>query len=144
MTRRIELQFQNHIIDSYKNQNGFAKKWATEWQTGNPDLICSIGDYGLHLAEVKHAPNFKESSKILNPLRPKQVQVCKSFINSGALVMAYIVGGEKAVGSVLYAFDPLSKYIRGDHPVQVPYAKGEKYDMCALLAKWHQFHGKCT
>ena len=52
--KRVELKFQDHLIDSYSRQGGYARKWASEWQGGVQDLICSIPPIGLHLIEVKH------------------------------------------------------------------------------------------
>lgn len=132
-----ELQFQNHIIDSYKNYGGLAKKWATEMQRGNPDLVCSLGGYGTHLAEVKHEPDFEDKKRIDNPLRPKQIQVCRTFIEAGSMVLAYVISGDNTLNSKLHVFHPLDRtFTFEEHSCWVPYVKGEKYDVRYLLYQY--------
>lgn len=130
--KRTELSFQGHIIDSYKNFGGYAKKWASEWQKGVPDLIASLPGIGLHLAEVKHRPDFLTKGRIANPLEPKQKQECRDFMAAGGMVCGYLVAGEKALGSRLYVFDPLAEEVH-DHDPWVAYVPGKKYDLPDLL-----------
>jgi hypothetical protein len=130
--RRVELAFQKHIIDSYKTGGGYAKKWASEWQKGVPDLIASLPGVGLHLAEVKHRPDFLKKGRIANPLEPKQRQECRDYIQAGAMVCGFLISGEKATGSRLYVFDPSADYVH-DHDPWVAYVPGIKYDLSDLL-----------
>ena len=132
MSKRNELAFQNHVMDSYKNGGGYAKKWASEWQKGVPDLIATLPGIGLHLAEVKHRPDFLKSGKIKNPLEPKQKQECRDYMNAGAMVCGLLIAGEKAVGSRLYIFNPTAEEVF-DHDPWVAYVLGRKYDMADLL-----------
>jgi|SRR5580765_8770342 len=41
------------IIRSIKAEGGYAKKWASRFGIGNPDLICSLPGIGIFLLEVK-------------------------------------------------------------------------------------------
>jgi len=141
MSRQRELAFQNHIIDSYKHQGGLAKKWATEMQKGNPDLICSIDGYGAHFAEVKHIPDFESKRVIKNPMRPKQVQVCRDFIKAGSNVLLYVVSGTDTLNSKLYVFDPMQEHIYHEVACAAPYVKGEKYDIRLVLYQYALMHG---
>lgn len=141
MARQRELAYQNHIIDSYKNQNGLAKKWATEMQKGNPDLVCSIDGYGAHLAEVKHIPNFQNMRIIKNPMRPKQIQVCREFIKAGSNVVLYVIAGEDTLKSKLYAFDPMQEHIYHEVACASEYERSKKYDIRAILHQYTLMHG---
>lgn len=130
--KRTELAFQNHIIDSYKLRGGYAKKWASEWQKGVPDLIATLPGVGLHLAEVKHVPNFLDKGRIPNPLEPKQKQECRDYMNGGAMVCGFLIAGAKTIGSRLYVFDPTAEEILDGDP-WVAYVGGSKYDLTDLL-----------
>ena len=134
---RKEIPFQNHIMDSYEAHGGKARKWATELQVGVPDLICSLPVFGVHLAEVKHRPEFGCVGKMVmpNPLAPKQVSVAREFINGGGLVVMMVVAqSEKALGSWLYMFDPLCLNIDATGWVpRVPYVPGRKFNVRGLL-----------
>lgn len=134
--RRRELKFQDHILDSYKRHGGTGRKWATDLQAGMPDLILTLQGVGLHLAEVKHRPEFgKGLVTILNPLTKLQRSVAEEFKNNGALVFGLLVGGGEATAndSVLYIFDADSLAIRADLAVSVPYSARDKYDVRTLL-----------
>lgn len=131
MSARNELLFQNHIIDSYQNLGGNARKWASEWQKGVPDLIATTLQHGLHLVEVKHRPDFGRMS-INNPLEKKQKEICKEYLSSGANVFGMLVSGEKALGSKLYIFDPLCEKIHPSAP-HVQYILGKKFDVVLLI-----------
>lgn len=128
-----ELAFQNHIIDSYKEKDGFCKKWASEWQKGAPDLIATLPEFGLHLAEVKHMPNLKKTNKLKNPLTPKQRSICSHYSHAGANVMALVIAGENTRFTQLYAFPYAMEAFDGSSHVNVPYSVNLKYDVVKLL-----------
>ncbi len=132
MMKRNELAFQGHIIDSYKYFGGYAKKWASELQKGVPDLIATTREHGLHLAEVKHRPEFGKVS-INNPLESKQQLVCREYIEGGSRVFGFLVSGEKAVKSRLYIFDPLCEKLDPKELKWVPYVIGLKFDVVGLI-----------
>lgn len=106
--RKHELDFQFKIIASYRNFGGEGRKWAGGWQNGNPDLILTHPDFGMHLAESKHEPMFGVSKgRIANPMTTKQIEVATDFIKGGANVYAAIIGfSSGALGSRLGYFDP--------------------------------------
>lgn len=140
MARR-ELAFQNHIIDSYGFGGGYAKKWASEWQKGVPDLICSLPEQGMHLAEVKHVPNFGPNSDIQNPMTDKQRDTAKNFQAAGARVLLYVVAGEDTRKCVLYAFPSHMSRIFGRSPAWVPYRLGHKFDVNVLFNYYKDHFG---
>lgn len=133
--RRDELKFQNHIMESYKNQGGHARKWASEWQKGMPDLICSLVGFGVHLIEVKHVPEFGPSkSLIINPLEPRQQHEAKKYVEGGGLVFAGIVGGStNAIGSHLSLFHPLKASFKYNESLKSDFVSGKGYDMLNLM-----------
>ncbi len=133
--RRTELKFQNHIIDSYQNCGGRARKWASEWQKGMPDLICSLPGVGGHLLEVKHEPEFGGIRKVIkNPLAPKQRNEAEKYIAAGCPVFAAIVCcGVLATGTKLALFHPMSDVFYFFEDQSVPYVAGHGYDMRMLI-----------
>lgn len=144
--KRVELKFQDHLIDSYSRQGGYARKWASEWQGGVQDLICSIPPIGLHLIEVKHRPTFGLHSCILNPMEPLQREVAKKYLVAGGVVLLCVVGdGVDAVNSTAYFF-ALKELTVGVFPTTVSpdvafysckYVKGDKYNVTGMAqALW--------
>lgn len=133
MSKR-ELAYQNHILDSYSNSGGFGKKWATDMQKGNPDLIVSIPNFGAHLAEVKHLPQFAAMGEINNPMRPKQVDIAKKYLSAGTNVLLFVVSGTQARASKLCAFSPLDEKISFEKcPAKIGYEVSKKFDINWLL-----------
>lgn len=135
MSGRRELAHQNHIIDSYKECGGHAAKWASEWQKGKPDLICSTPRLGGHLMEVKHRPDWKRVCK--NLLEPKQIDECKKYLDAGCRVVVGVVRGEKTIKSEMALFDPLSETFDPVTAFWVPYVPGKKYNINTLLDKYY-------
>lgn len=137
--RRVELSYQNHIMDSYKIAGGRAKKWASEWQKGVPDLIASLHGVGVHLVEVKHVPTFDRTKTIKNPLQPKQKQECRDYIEAGGLVMGFLVCGPSVIKSELFVFNPCADLLDGASMPSVPYRLKAKYDLRPAI-RTHMFH----
>lgn len=132
--RRVELKFQDHICDSYAACHGYARKWATEWQVGMPDLVASLPHYGCHLAEVKHRPEFVMGGDYKNPLDPKQRQVARKYTEGGGLVFGLVViESIKALESSLTIFDPSVETVCIRPHNTVPYEATKKYDMALLV-----------
>jgi hypothetical protein len=135
--KRRELVFQSHILDSYANCGGYARKWASEWQVGVPDLICTLPDIGCHLVEVKHRPLWLSRPVWDNPLEPKQREICKDYMKGGAIVFVGVIsGGSKTtVDARLHVYPAYmnrmhvdmegpSSFVQG-----VPYVGGKKFAM---------------
>lgn len=131
---RRELKFQDHIIDSYKQCGGHARKWATDLQVGMPDLICSLRPHGVHLAEVKHRPEFILGRVYANPLTARQIHEAGLYTKAGGLALGYLVfGATDALGSMLKVFDPLAQLVDLGSGAWVPYQPGLKFNMHKLL-----------
>lgn len=106
-SKRQELKFQDHIVDSYGLAGGYAKKWASEMAVGNPDLVCALPGVGVHLVEVKHRPDWRLGNEYANPLTAKQMQVARDYTKAGGVVFGAVVfGSVKALGAFLFFFDP--------------------------------------
>lgn len=134
-----ELAFQKHIIDSYKNAGGHARKWASEWQAGPPDLICALPGVGVHLIEVKHLPTFGENV-VKNPMTSQQVNEAKRYIDAGGLAFLGVVSGTKAIYARLWLFDPLVEKIDPKQSISCKYVPGEKFQVIELLNKGGYVH----
>jgi len=136
-TRKSELKYQGHIIDSYKLCGGAARKWATQMMVGVPDLCCTLPGIGAHFVEVKHRPDWDRSKVYKNPLTPKQMAFAKEFWAGGAMCFAAVVVGAsvKAPDSSLFVFDARDEQFNLIAAPRVPYLAGSKYDVERLLCK---------
>lgn len=133
---RRELLFQNHIIDSYRLAGGHARKWASEWQAHNPDLICSLAPYGVHLIEVKHIPTFGPGAgaRVKNALTMGQRLECKKYKQAGGVVLAGVIGSSSdARGSYMAVFRPDDEHWLRDSVIWFPYVLSTKFDIRGLL-----------
>lgn len=135
--RQTELKFQDHIIDSYKSCGGHAAKWASEWQKGKPDLICSLPFWGVHLLEVKHLPEFGSvRSMVRNALDTKQRSETKAYLDGGGLVRAAVVAFDThANKSKLGLFHTQIDSWFIDDTQWVEYVPGKGYNMPELLKR---------
>lgn len=126
--------YQKHIIDSYANCGGYAKKWASEVAVGNPDLVAAMPNEGQHLAEVKHRPDWQPHKTYKNPLTRKQRDVAKEYTKGGGKVYVFIViGVGTALNSWLYIFDANEDTLDFNAGMYVCYVAGKKYNIEALL-----------
>ena len=79
-----EIKDQREIAKSIRNRGGYAKKWASGYIVGVPDLICSLPGVGAFFMEVKtihiSRPDFKRSLAVT----PKQRHELAGLVNSGA------------------------------------------------------------
>lgn len=136
--RRDELKMQNHVVASYKNFGGYAKKWASDLQAGQPDLVAALPGMGGHLIEMKHRPEWGlKSSGIKNPMEPLQVEVCGHYIRAGMPTFGLvIVGSSNAMGSHAVPFHPLEDRIAWDESIAFPYIPKRGYDVTKI---WRLF-----
>ena len=135
--RQTELKFQDHIIDSYKSCGGHAAKWASEWQKGKPDLICSLPFWGVHLLEVKHLPEFGSvKSSVRNAMDTKQRSEARHYLEGGGLVRAAVVAFDThANKSKLGLFHTQIDNWFVNDTQWVEYTPGKGYDMQELLRR---------
>lgn len=142
---RKELRFQSHIIDSYKNWNGYGRKWSSEWTVGVPDLVLSLPLFGGHLAEVKHRPTWDFGKIYKNPLTDKQQEDCEAYHEAQCNVLGMvIIGSDKALGSGLALFHPVPDEIVLDPRFYVGYSQegiGTKFNIPRLLKAWEAENG---
>lgn len=136
ISKRKELKFQGHIIDSYMLQGGHGRKWATELMVGMPDLILTMPKWGIHLAEAKHRPDWTTHREYKNPMTPKQRDEAHKYTEGGGLVLGYvIIASTDAIGSLLCVYDPLKPTMTTS--TFVPYVLSVKYDINTLLEAYH-------
>jgi hypothetical protein len=129
-----ELKFQNHVMQSYKNRGGHARKWSAEFTAGNPDLVCALRPYGVHLIELKHRPEWSRTGVYKNPLTPLQQNACKDYREAGGLAIGgLIVGGTNARETSLGFFHPADEKWTLSEAMWSGYALGQGYDIHALL-----------
>lgn len=56
-----EIKIQHKLIDLIRKENGYGRKWASEYAIGVPDLVCSLPLIGAFFAEVKvHSGNIRD------------------------------------------------------------------------------------
>jgi hypothetical protein len=69
-----EIEWQTKIIKRLRKEGGYAKKWASTWSVGVPDLIVSHAALkGLVALEVKLMRDWKTNTTRKVELTPKQV-----------------------------------------------------------------------
>lgn len=134
-SRKKELLYQRHIIDSYKMCGGYAAKWATDLSVGKPDLVCALDDFGCHLVEVKHRPDWSMDHHYKNPLTDKQVQAARDYINAGGISVSMVVvgRGSMAIDSKLYVFSSLAPTVCLSHCMFVEYKPTRKFNVSLLM-----------
>lgn len=132
--RRDELKMQNYIIGSYLDCGGFAKKWASDLQAGQPDLIAALPGLGGHLVEVKHRPEWDtRHAPSANPMEPLQIEMARKFINGGMAVFGLvIVGSSNVIGSYAVPFHPLDVTISWDEGRAYAYRPGKGYNVSQM------------
>lgn len=130
-----ELVFQDHIRKSYERQGGYARKWASAWTAGPPDLVCSLPGFGVHLMEVKHLPTWK-GGPINNPMTTLQQGESEKIEAAGGVALLGVVyGSSVARGSFLGLFQSsLETFSLTDAEAVAPYVVGEGFDIRYLLA----------
>lgn len=133
-TGRNELAFQTHVINGYKRAGGYARKWASAWVGGVPDLVCSMPVYSSHFVEVKHLPEWK-GQRLKNPMTVQQRDEAKKLVEAGATVYLGVVwGSTQALWTQLSYLSPLSSHISSEDILcSVPYVRGSGYDIKELL-----------
>ncbi len=138
---RNELAFQTRIVDSYAKCGGFARKWASDMQAGQPDIIACLPEFGVHLTEVKHEPEFGVAMRsIANPMTKLQRLVCQSYEVAGGLVFLSVIGeSERAIGSFLYVFPTsVERLVPSGAIWATPYVPGRGYDMNVAVRRAHK------
>lgn len=77
-----ELKDQLDLINTIKKEGGYAKKWATHFAVGVPDLVCALPGVGNFLMEVKGPGSIPT---------PKQMYELTKFREAGGLSLLTIV-----------------------------------------------------
>lgn len=131
--RQTELKFQDHIIQSYKNYGGYGRKWASDMQAGVQDLIVTLPGRGVHLAEVKHRPDWKDlMAEYQNPLTELQKKMAREYEAGGGLSIAYtVIGSTKAIGSYMAIHSATAPFI--SLGIFTPYVAGMGFNVKWLL-----------
>jgi hypothetical protein len=89
--RTVELKDQSDIIRSIKVQGGHARKWASGWQMGMPDIVGSFPTVCPFLMEVKQisTPVYDNTYKL--EVTDKQRLELNSFSSAGFLCCIGVV-----------------------------------------------------
>jgi hypothetical protein len=143
MARR-ELNFQNHVLDSYELAGGYGKKWSSEWAAGNPDLVLALHGFGVHLMELKHRELWSVGKEYMNPLTQKQRTEARRWREAGGNALGGVVIGEKAINSTLCLFMPTQDPIVLQPELSLPYnfnGIGSKFPVETLLNNWSTRYG---
>lgn len=93
-----ELKDQHEIMQSIYMQGGHARKWASRFQVGMPDLICSLPRVGIWLMEIKAIEcrsivSLAYLREFVIPIKDKQRRELEKFD---------MAGGRAIIGVVLH------------------------------------------
>lgn len=127
---------QTHILDSYILNGGYGKKWASDVQVGEPDLIVSMPEFGGHLVEVKHRPEWRTGIEYKNPMRIKQRIEARKYNDADMPVFLAIVTGENVKDSTLYYVSPSLDMLNLNDWCSVPWRGKEKFNIGFLLSNY--------
>ncbi len=86
-----ELKDQREIIKTIRWHGGYAKKWATRYISGVPDLVCSLPSIGPFFLEIKVIMAKSRSFKRSLSVTPKQRYEMTSMRDGGAAVFIGLV-----------------------------------------------------
>ena len=89
--RTVELKDQGDIIRSIKAQGGHARKWASGWQMGMPDIVACISSVGPFLMEVKQIEAPMPLPTIKLEVTDKQRLELKAFNAAGFMCCIGVV-----------------------------------------------------
>jgi len=141
--KRQEIKYQGYIIDSYVNCGGYAKKWASEWSNGNPDIIASLPGFGAHFLEAKHFPTMPVSeSGNKNPMTELQKGEAANWQKAGVMSLGIlVVGGPTVKDTMVALFLPQDEKWGVSNKITswVPYRTGFGYDMRKLMLEATQW-----
>lgn len=103
--RSVELKDQSDIIRSIKAQGGHARKWASGWQMGMPDIVASIPTIGPFLMEVKQLVALHPLPLLKLEVTDKQRLELKAFNTAGFMCCIGVVVHRSKRAKVLYIQD---------------------------------------
>lgn len=89
---RLELKDQSDIIHSIREEGGYARKWATHFQVGVPDLVCAhpgVGNFLLEVKSVEIVDSVSADEKL--KVTPKQLHELEKYSDAGGLSLLGIV-----------------------------------------------------
>jgi hypothetical protein len=89
--RTTELKDQSDIIRSIKAQGGHARKWASGWQMGMPDIVASFPGVGPFLMEVKQMGDARPTPNLKLEVTEKQRLELKTYSEAGFLCCIGVV-----------------------------------------------------
>lgn len=86
-----EVDWQTKLIEQIKRENGYGKKWATQWAVGVPDLILSIKDWGLVTTEVKLEKGWNKDTVRTIQFTTKQKEHAAKIVRADGICFGTVV-----------------------------------------------------
>lgn len=85
-----EIDVQRRLINSIQATGGFARKWASPYSVGVPDLIASVPEVGMVGIEVKFLKRWSKDTGRTVKLTDKQHDVLAKLNRAGGKVAVCI------------------------------------------------------
>ena len=134
-----ELKIQHKLIDLIRKENGYGRKWASEYAIGVPDLVCSIPLIGTFFAEVKlHSGNIRDRDIGVSD---KQRHEMIKMMRAGAVAVVIAVVIKENSGWDAYFMHPLTKNLNVNTMQEAPmitynWRKWRPDDRLFSIAMW--------
>ena len=142
--RRVELKDQSEIIKSIKLQGGHARKWASGWQMGMPDIVGSFVATGPFLMEVKQTKDrIYAGVPLPKELKPtdKQRMEMELFMKAGFMACLGIVVHENRI-KLLFIEPPDAEFLGSityGGPIITNWTKGQ-YDVFSAMCRYRRYY----
>lgn len=86
-----EVDWQTNIIKRLKKEGHYAKKWATQYNVGVPDLILSFREYGAYFTECKLEKQWLKNTSRTIQYKPKQRDEAHNLLAAGSRAFGIVI-----------------------------------------------------
>jgi len=142
--RTIELKDQRDIIKSIKAQGGHARKWASGWQMGMPDIVGSFPTTGPFLVEVKQMAGADWTLNSELEVTDKQRLELKAFHKAGFLCCIGVVLHRKT--KMLYIENWWAEHMgegQPHGPIMAEWdSKAKLYNVLNVLDRYKRYYSR--